>query len=250
MGKLIKYAKPYWWQSLICPFLMTGEVILELLIPLYMSKIVDVGIPNGDMHYVLVTGGKMLLIAGCSLFCGAMAARLSAVASMGLGARVREAMYKNIQTFSFSNIDRFSTASLVTRMTNDVTTVQNMYQMLLRIFFRAPLQFICAMFMSFKINHKVSSVFLVVIPLILVILAIFGPIAMKRFKKMFTMLDNLNGSVQENLIAIRVVKAFVRGDYEKAKYKKSNDDLTAAAVSAQLPPPTAITTHIGQLPTT
>lgn len=234
MGKLIKYAKPYWWQSLICPFLMTGEVILELLIPLYMSKIVDVGIPNGDMHYVLVTGGKMLLIAGCSLFCGAMAARLSAVASMGLGARVREAMYKNIQTFSFSNIDRFSTASLVTRMTNDVTTVQNMYQMLLRIFFRAPLQFICAMFMSFKINHKVSSVFLVVIPLILVILAIFGPIAMKRFKKMFTMLDNLNGSVQENLIAIRVVKAFVRGDYEKAKFKKSNDELTAAAVSAEM----------------
>ena len=234
MGKLIKYAKPYWWQSLICPFLMTGEVILELLIPLYMSKIVDVGIPNGDMHYVLVTGGKMLLIAGCSLFCGAMAARLSAVASMGLGARVREAMYKNIQTFSFSNIDRFSTASLVTRMTNDVTTVQNMYQMLLRIFFRAPLQFICAMFMSFKINHKVSSVFLVVIPLILVILAIFGPIAMKRFKRMFTMLDNLNGSVQENLIAIRVVKAFVRGDYEKAKFKKSNDELTAAAVSAEM----------------
>ena len=234
MGKLIKYAKPYWWQSLICPLLMTGEVILELLIPLYMSKIVDVGIPNGDMHYVLVTGGKMLLIAGCSLFCGAMAARLSAVASMGLGARVREAMYKNIQTFSFSNIDRFSTASLVTRMTNDVTTVQNMYQMLLRIFFRAPLQFICAMFMSFKINHKVSSVFLVVIPLILVVLAIFGPIAMKRFKKMFTMLDNLNGSVQENLIAIRVVKAFVRGDYEKAKFKKSNDDLTAAAVSAEM----------------
>lgn len=234
MGKLIKYAKPYWWQSLICPFLMTGEVILELLIPLYMSKIVDIGIPNGDMHYVLVTGGKMLLIAGCSLFCGAMAARLSAVASMGLGARVREAMYKNIQTFSFSNIDRFSTASLVTRMTNDVTTVQNMYQMLLRIFFRAPLQFICAMFMSFKINHKVSSVFLVVIPLILVVLAIFGPIAMKRFKRMFTMLDNLNGSVQENLIAIRVVKAFVRGDYEKAKFKKSNDDLTAAAVSAEM----------------
>ncbi|MGN0571384.1 MAG: ABC transporter ATP-binding protein [Candidatus Fimenecus sp.] len=233
MGKLIKYAKPYFWQSFFCPFLMTGEVILELLIPLYMSKIVDVGIANGDMQYVLVTGGKMLLIAGCSLFCGAMAARLSAVASMGMGARVREAMYKNIQTFSFSNIDRFSTASLVTRMTNDVTTVQNMYQMMLRIFFRAPLQFVCAMFMSFRINHKVSSVFLIVIPLILVVLAIFGPIAMKRFKKMFTKLDALNGSVQENLIAIRVVKAFVRGDHEKAKFKKSNDDLTAAAISAE-----------------
>lgn len=234
MGKLIKYAKPYWWQSLLCPFLMAGEVFMELLIPLYMSKIVDIGIPNGDMQYVLLTGGKMLLIAGCSLFCGTLAARLSAVASMGLGARVREAMYKNIQTYSFSNIDRFSTASLVTRMTNDVTTVQNMYQMLLRIFFRAPLQFICAMVMSFKINHKVSSVFLVVIPLILAVLVIFGPIAMKRFNRMFKMLDNLNGSVQENLIAMRVVKAFVRGDYEKAKFKKSNDDLTAAAVSAEM----------------
>ncbi len=234
MGKLIKYAKSYWLQSVICPILMIGEVVLELLIPLYMSKIVDIGIPNGDMPYVLQTGGKMLLIAGCSLLCGALAARLASVASMGLGARVREAMYKNIQTFSFSNIDRFSTASLVTRMTTDVTTVQNMYQMMLRIFFRAPLQFICAMFMSFRINHKVSMVFLVVIPLILVTIAVFGPVAMKRFQKMLKMFDGLNASVQENLIAIRVVKAFVRGDYEKAKFKKSNDELTAAAISAEM----------------
>ncbi len=234
MGKLIKYAKSYWLQSVICPILMIGEVVLELLIPLYMSKIVDIGIPNGDMPYVLQTGGKMLLIAGCSLLCGALAARLASVASMGLGARVREAMYKNIQTFSFSNIDRFSTASLVTRMTTDVTTVQNMYQMMLRIFFRAPLQFICAMFMSFRINHKVSVVFLVVIPLILVTIAVFGPVAMKRFQKMLKMFDGLNASVQENLIAIRVVKAFVRGDYEKAKFKKSNDELTAAAISAEM----------------
>lgn len=233
MGKLIKYAKPYFWQSFVCPFLMTGEVVLELLIPFYMSKIVDVGIPNGNLPYVLETGGKMILIAACSLLCGALAARFAAVASMGLGARVREAMYKNIQTFSFSNIDRFSTASLVTRMTTDVTTVQNMYQMLLRIFFRAPLQFICAMFMSFRISAKVSSVFLVVIPLILVTLAIFGPIAMKRFKKMLAMFDGLNASVQENLIAIRVVKAFVRSDYEKKKFKKSNDELMDAAVSAE-----------------
>jgi len=234
MGKLIKYAKPYWLQSVICPLLMIGEVVLELLIPLYMSKIVDIGIPNGDMPYVLQTGGKMLLIAGCSLLCGALAARLASVASMGLGARVREAMYKNIQTFSFSNIDKFSTASLVTRMTTDVTTVQNMYQMMLRLFFRAPLQFVCAMFMSFRINHKVSMVFLVVIPLILVTIAVFGPVAMKRFQKMLKMFDGLNASVQENLIAIRVVKAFVRGDYEKAKFKKSNDELTAAAISAEM----------------
>lgn len=233
MGKLIRYAKPYWIQSVICPILMIGEVVLELLIPYYMGRIVDVGIPNGDMQYVLRTGGMMILMAGVSLMCGGLAARLAAVASMGLGARVREAMYKNIQTFSFSNIDKFSTASLVTRMTTDVTTVQNMYQMMLRIFFRAPLQFVCAMFLSFRLNPTVGDVFLVVIPLILVTLAIFGPIAMRRFKKMLKMFDGLNASVQENLIAIRVVKAFVRGDYEKKKFKKSNDDLMAAAVSAE-----------------
>ena len=229
MGKLIRYAKPYWIQSVICPILMIGEVVLELLIPYYMGRIVDVGIPNGDMQYVLRTGGMMILMAGVSLMCGGLAARLAAVASMGLGARVREAMYKNIQTFSFSNIDKFSTASLVTRMTTDVTTVQNMYQMMLRMFFRAPLQFVCAMFLSFRLNPTVGDVFLVVIPLILVTLAIFGPIAMRRFKKMLRMFDGLNASVQENLIAIRVVKAFVRGDYEKKKFKKSNDDLMAAA---------------------
>lgn len=233
MGKLIKYAKPYFWQSFVCPFLMVGEVVLELLIPLYMGKIVDIGISGGDMPYVLATGGKMILMAGASLLCGALAARLAAVASMGLGARVREAMYNNIQTFSFSNIDKFSTASLVTRMTTDVTTVQNMYQMMLRVFFRAPLQFVCALFMSFRINTQVSKVFLVVIPLILVTLAIFGPIAMQRFKKMLKMFDGLNASVQENLIAIRVVKAFVRGDHEKKKFKKANDELMAAAISAE-----------------
>lgn len=233
MGKLIKYAKPYWIQSVICPLLMIGEVVLELLIPLYMGKIVDIGITGGDMHYVLVTGGKMVMFAGLSLLCGALAARLAAVASMGLGARVREAMYKNIQTFSFANIDKFSTASLVTRMTTDVTTVQNMYQMMLRIFFRAPLQFICAMFMSFTLSKDISKVFLYVIPLILVVLAIFGPIAMKLFKKMFEMFDGLNASVQENLIGIRVVKAFVREDYEKKKFKTANDKLMAAAVAAE-----------------
>lgn len=233
MGKLIKYAKPYWIQSVLCPLLMIGEVVLELLIPLYMGKIVDIGITGGDIHYVLVTGGKMVMFAGLSLLCGALAARLAAVASMGLGARVREAMYRNIQTFSFANIDKFSTASLVTRMTTDVTTVQNMYQMMLRMFFRAPLQFICAMFMSFSLSKDISKVFLYVIPLILIVLVIFGPIAMKLFKKMFEMFDGLNASVQENLIGIRVVKAFVREDYEKKKFKTANDRLMAAAVAAE-----------------
>lgn len=240
MSKLMKYAKPYFWQSFVCPFLMVGEVLFELLVPYYGGKIIDyVNMPsqglaeNVDTGFIWITGLKMLVIAMMSLLCGALAARLAAVASMGFGARLREAMYRDIQTFSFANIDKFSTASLVTRMTTDVTMIQNMYQMMLRMFFRAPLQFVCALIMSFRISPQVSSVFLYVIPIIIVTLVVFGPIAMRRFKKMFDMFDGLNASVQENLISIRVVKAFVRGDYEKEKFKKSNDNLMAAAISAE-----------------
>lgn len=233
MGKLMRFAKQYKWQSIICPILMAGEVILELLLPKYMAEIIDIGIPNGDKTYVIVTGLKMVAMAIGSLICGAVAARLASVASMGFGTNLRTAMYNNIQTFSFSNIDKFSTASLVTRMTTDVTQIQNMYMMMLRIFFRAPLMFVIALVMSFKINKSVSMVFIVVIPIILAFLLIFGPMALKRFKKMFKMFDGLNASVQENLISIRTVKAFVRGDYEKDKFKKSNDNLMAASIAAE-----------------
>lgn len=233
MGKLLQYARQYKWQSIVCPFLMVGEVVLELLLPYYMANIIDIGITGGDKNYVIQTGLKMVIMAMCSLLCGALAARLAAVASMGFGTNLRSAMYNNIQTFSFSNIDKFSTASLVTRMTTDVTQIQNMYMMMLRIFFRAPLMFVIALVMSFRINAQVSMVFLIVIPLILAFLAIFGPVALKRFKKMFKMFDGLNASVQENLISIRVVKAFVRGDYEKEKFKKANDNLMAASIGAE-----------------
>lgn len=233
MGKLMKYAKEYTWQSIICPILMVGEVVLELILPYYMANIIDIGIDGGDKNYVITTGLKMVVMAMGSLLCGAVAARLASVASMGFGANLRTAMYSNIQTFSFSNIDKFSTASLVTRMTTDVTQIQNMYMMMLRIFFRAPLMFAIALFMSFKINKRVSLVFLIVIPIILLFLLIFGPIALKLFKKMFKMFDGVNASVQENLISIRTVKAFVRGDYEKDKFKKSNDNLMAASIAAE-----------------
>ena len=233
MRKLMKYAKQYTWQSIICPILMVGEVVLELMLPYYMSYIIDVGIPNGDRKYIIEIGVKMVAMALGSLFCGATAARLASVASMGFGTNLRTAMYESIQNFSFSNIDKFSTASLVTRMTTDVTQIQNMYMMMLRIFFRAPLMFAIALTMSFKISRTVSNTFLVVIPIILIFLALFGPIAVKRFKKVFNMFDGLNASVQENLIAMRVVKAFVREDYEKKKFKKANDDLMDASVSAE-----------------
>ncbi|MEG2081210.1 MAG: ABC transporter ATP-binding protein [Oscillospiraceae bacterium] len=233
MIKLFKYAKNYAWQAIICPFLMIAEVVFELIIPFYAAKIIDIGIANGDKAYIIETGGKMLVFAGLSLICGTLAARLASVASMGLGAKVREAMFNNIQNFSFSNIDKFSTASLVTRMTTDVTSVQNTFQMMLRIFFRAPVTFIVALFLSFKINPQVSMVFIYVIPALIVAIAIFAPIALKRFKVMFEMFDGLNGSIQENLISIRVVKAFVRSDYEKKKFKTANDALMQASINAE-----------------
>lgn len=240
MTKLMKYAKEYLWQSIVCPFLMVGEVLLELLIPYnaayiinYANSAINGEIANPDITYIIKIGVKMLLMAIGSLLCGAFAARLAAVASMGFGSKLRDVMYDSVQRFSFANIDKFSTASLVTRMTTDVTMIQNMYQMMLRIMFRAPLQFVCALIMSFRISTDASKVFLIVIPIIVVVMLIFGPIAMKLFKKMFDMMDALNASVQENLISIRVVKAFVRGDYEKEKFKKSNDNLMAASIAAE-----------------
>lgn len=233
MFKLFKYAKKYILPSVLCPILMVGEVLLELYIPYLMADIIDIGIAGKDTAFVLKTGGQMILAAGLSLLCGALAARLASVASMGFGASLREAMFDKIQSYSFSNIDKFSTASLVTRLTTDVTTVQNTFQMLIRIFFRSPIMFAVSLFLTIQINAEISTVFVVVIPLIVVTLAIFGPIALKRFKRMFKMVDGMNASVQENLISIRVVKAFVRSDFEKKKFKKANDDLTNASISAE-----------------
>lgn len=233
MHKLMPYAKAYRIHSILCPFLMIAEVVFELFIPYYMADIIDIGISQANMPYILETGLKMLAFALGALICGASAARLSSVAAMGVGANVREAMFQRIQEFSFANIDKFSTASLVTRMTTDVTTVQNVYQMLLRMAFRAPVQFISALIMCFRINRKVSVVFLFVIPLIICFLLIFGPIAMKRFKKMMGMFDGLNASLQENLIGIRVVKAFAREPHEKDKFETANSNLVNAAISAE-----------------
>lgn len=233
MLKLLKYAKKYALCAFMCPLLMVGEVVLELLIPLVTADIVDEALPAGDMQMVLHLGGKMLLYALGSLFCGALAARLASVAGMGFGSTVRGEMLENIQKFSFSNIDRFSTASLITRLTTDVTTVQNTFLMLIRMLFRAPLMFVVALVICVMKSRKVSSVFFVSLPLIMIFLAIGAPIALRRFKKMMKMFDGFNASIQENFMNIRVVKAFVRSEYEKKKFKKSNDDLYNASISAE-----------------
>lgn len=242
MIKLLKYAKKYIFYTLLSPLLMVGEVIFELLIPQVMADIVETIRLTGTtdpvaqqeaIQTILTLGGKMLTFALCSLFCGAMAARLASVAGMGFGAGIRNALIEKVQTFSFSNIDRFSTASLITRTTTDITTVQNTFLMLIRGLFRAPIMLVTALVICIKKSKDVTSVFGVVLPIILIVLAIAGPILIKRFKAMLKKFDGFNASIQENLTNIRVVKSFVRTDYEKKKFKIANDDLYNASIYAE-----------------
>lgn len=242
MIKLLKYAKKYIFYTLLSPLLMVGEVIFELLIPQVMADIVETIRLSGTtdpvaqqeaIQTILALGGKMLTFALCSLFCGAMAARLASVAGMGFGAGIRNALIEKVQTFSFSNIDRFSTASLITRTTTDITTVQNTFLMLIRGLFRAPIMLVTALAICIKKSKDVTSVFGVVLPIILIVLAIAGPILIKRFKAMLKKFDGFNASIQENLTNIRVVKSFVRTDYEKKKFKAANDDLYNASIYAE-----------------
>lgn len=242
MIKLLKYAKKYIFYTLISPLLMVGEVMFELLIPQVMADIVetirltgttDAVAQQESIQTILALGGKMLTFALCSLFCGAMAARLASVAGMGFGAGIRNALIEKVQTFSFSNIDRFSTASLITRTTTDITTVQNTFLMLIRGLFRAPIMLVAALVICIKKSKDVTSVFGVVLPIILIVLAIAGPILIKRFKAMLKKFDGFNASIQENLTNIRVVKSFVRTDYEKKKFKAANDDLYNASIYAE-----------------
>ena len=240
MFKLLKYANRYRFLVFISPVLMIGEVIFELLIPQVMAQIVETinGIEQAGgkeqaVQTIIMLGVKMLGLAICSLFCGASAAVTASFAGMGFGASIRNELIKKVQSFSFSNIDRFSTASLITRTTTDVTTVQNTFLMLIRGLFRAPIMLGVALAICIKKSAEVSTVFAVSLPIMILTLAIAGPIALKRFKAMLKMFDSFNASIQENFANIRVVKSFVRSDYEKKKFKKANDDLKAAAIHAE-----------------
>ena len=242
MFKLLKYADKYKFYAFISPLLMIGEVVFELLIPQVMAELVetirltettDPVIQQQAINTIFTLGLKMLGLALCSLTCGASAAIIASIAGMGFGSALRNALIGRVQTFSFSNIDRFSTASLITRMTTDVTTVQNTFLMLIRGIFRAPIMLVSALVICISKSKEVSSVFAVSLPLIIIVLAIFGPIAIKRFRKMLKMFDGFNASIQENLTNIRVVKTFVRTDYEKKKFKKANDELMGAALHAE-----------------
>ena len=217
--------KEYKVPSVITPIFMIMEVIMEMIVPLLMASIIDDGIEKGDMNHILLMGGVMVLAALFGLFSGIMGGVFGSKAATGFARNLRKSMYENIQTFSFSNIDKFSTAGLVTRMTTDVTNIQNAYMMLLRMCFRAPFSMIIAMIMAFTISPRLASIYLVAVMILAVILGIITVTTMKYFNEVFKKYDDLNASVQENVSAIRVVKAYVREDYERDKFKKASSNL-------------------------
>lgn len=225
--------KKYWLNTFLSPFVMIGEVVMETLIPFLMAKIIDVGISSQNMTYVLRVGGIMVLCAVVSLCFGAGGARFGAVAALGFARNLRRNLFKKVQSFSFANVDHFSSASLVTRLTTDVTNVQNVYQMICRICFRAPFMLVAGTLMAFKINAELAMVFIVAIPVLAVAVIGLSSAAYPRFSAMLKKYDKMNSIVQENLIAIRVVKAFVRGDYEDEKFENAAKDVRNAQVRAE-----------------
>ena len=229
LGQVGEYKK----DSILTPVFTAAEVFMEILIPFVTAKIIDEGINGQDMSKVYMYGGLMLVLAFLSLFFGVMAGKFAASASTGFACNLREGMYRNVQEFSFTNIDKFSTASLITRMTTDVTNVQNAYQMLIRIAVRAPLMLICSMIMCFTINVELSLVF--VAALVVLAFGLFFIIfkVTPIFDEVFRNYDNLNASVQGNVSAIRVVKAFVREEYEDKKFGKAAEVLAELSIKAE-----------------
>ena len=230
--KLAPYTKGYRVWIFLGVLCSAGEAVLELLLPKAMSQIVDVGIANGDKAYILATGLKMILMALASLVMGVGAAALAAKAGMGFGANVRAAEYAQVQRFSFANIERFSTASLITRLTNDVSSVQMTLMMGMRMLVRAPVMLITALVMALTISLQLSQVFLVVLPLLLLLVAIVIRYVGPFFTALQKSTDDLNLVVQENLNAIRVVKSFVREDREQEKFAQRSDTLRDTAERA------------------
>lgn len=230
LGAQIKEFKK---DSFLTPVFMILEVLMETVIPLMMASIIDNGVEKGDIHHIYVMGGLMIVTAFVSLFAGVMGGKYGARASTGFARNLRKAMYENIQTFSFSNIDKFSTAGLVTRLTTDVTNIQMAYQMILRLCVRAPITLVCAMIMAFFINAKLACIYLAAVILLGIILAFITVRAHKYFTQVFPKYDDLNASVQENVSAIRVVKAYVREDFEKNRFKKASENIYKMFVKAE-----------------
>ena len=225
--------KKYKVNSILSPIMMIGEVLMEVLIPMIMAKIIDVGIANHDANYVIKVGLLMVMVSVFSLTFGVLSGKFAATGALGFAKNLRRKLFNKVQDFSFSNCDKFSTASLVTRLTTDVTSTQNTYMMIIRTCIRSPIMFISAIIMSFSINSKLALIFLIAIPFIAVPVALIAINAFPRFKIMMKKYDGLNSDVQENLNGIRVVKAFVREDYETKDFQAIADDLRKTQVRAE-----------------
>ena len=226
LGEFKKYA-------ILTPLFVIAEVILEIYIPFLMSKIIDVGIKNSDTNYILKIGALMILMALFSLLFGVLAGKFAATASVGFSKGLRKTLFEKIQMFSFANVDRFSTASLITRLTTDINHTQMAFQISIRMLVRAPIMLISATFMAYTINPRLCIIFLVAIPLLSTALYLIGTKAFPLFKAMLKKYDRLNAMVQENLIGIRVVKAFVREDHENEKFRKAADEVRLAQLKAE-----------------
>lgn len=230
---LASYIKEFKRDSLMTPVAMIFEVIMEMIIPLLMASIIDDGVEKGDINHIYLMGAWMIVAAFAGLMAGVMGGKYGARASAGFAKNLREGMFVNIQGYSFENIDKYSTAGLVTRLTTDVTNLQNAYQMILRMCVRAPFSLIIAMVMSFFISAKLARIYLVAVIVLGAFLAVITVNAYKYFSAVFEKYDDLNASVQENIAAIRVVKAYVREDYEISKFKKACGNLYLMFVKAE-----------------
>ena len=225
--------KKYVVSTALSPLAMIGEVVMEVIIPLIMARIIDVGIANSDLPYVIHYGIVMISLAVISLVCGVLGTVFSTFAAQGFGFTLRKRLYDKIQTFSFANIDKFSTASLITRLTTDVNMTQNVYRMLIHMCVRSPFMMIAGTVMAFQINAEMAVLFLVAIPVIAGGIILISSMAYPRFERMMRKFDVMNGAIQENLIGIRIVKAYVRQPFEGEKFRKAAEDVKKAQVHAE-----------------
>lgn len=230
---LLAQVKEYKKDSVLTPVFMILEVLFEMLIPLLMASIIDEGVETGNIVHIYKVGAAMVLLAACGLYAGVMGGKYGARASSGFARNLRKAMYENIQTFSFSSIDKYSTAGLITRLTTDVTNLQNAYHMLLRMFTRAPSSLICAMVMAFLINARLAAIYLAAVICLGLVLVYIMSHATKYFQQVFKKYDDLNASVQENITGIRVVKAYVREEYEDSKFFRAAENVYKMFVKAE-----------------
>ena len=232
MKRYLKYIKPYWYAFILGPILMITEVVGEVILPAYMAKIINIGAANRDVPYIVGTGITMIIIAFVMMAGGIGGAWFASKASISFGADLRNDCIKKVQKFSFTNIDTFSTGSLVTRLTNDITQVQNLIMMALRMMLRAPGMLIGAIIMAFSMNAGLARIFLVIMPVMIVVITIIMRTAFPRFTMMQKKLDKVNSNIQETLQNVRVIKSFVRGEYEEERFSRSNEDLKDSSLRA------------------